>query len=72
MCWDEFMFALVFAQSDAAKMITVAVSEFGTKYGIDYGMTMTAGCVATIIPMLLVLFFQKYIVSGLTSGAVKE
>ena len=72
MCWDEFMFALVFAQSDKAKMITVAVSEFGTKYGIDYGMTMTAGMVATIIPMLLVLFFQKYIVSGLTSGAVKE
>lgn len=72
MCWDEFMFALVFAQSDKAKMITVAVSEFGTKYGIDYGMMMTAGVVATIIPMALVMFFQKYIVSGLTSGAVKE
>lgn len=72
MCWDEFLFALVFAQSDQAKMITVAVSEFGTKYGIDYGMMMTAGVIATIIPMLLVLIFQKYIVSGLTSGAVKE
>lgn len=72
MCWDEFMFALVFAQSNAAKMITVAASEFGTKYGIDYGLSMTAGVMATIIPMLLVLFFQKYIVSGLTSGAVKE
>ena len=72
MCWDEFMFARVFAQSDAAKMLPVAVSECGTNYGIDYGMTMTAGCVATIIPMLLVLFFQQYIVSGLTSGAVKE
>lgn len=72
MCWDEFMYALVFTQSDSAKMITVAVSEFGTRYGIDYGMTMTAGVMATIVPMLLVLFFQKYIVSGLTSGAVKE
>jgi len=72
MCWDEFMFALVFAQSDQAKMITVAVSEFGTKYGIDYGMMMTAGVVATIIPMALVMIFQRYIVSGLTSGAVKE
>lgn len=72
MCWDEFMFALVFAQSDRAKMITVAVSEFGTKYGIDYGMMMTSGVVATIVPMMLVMFFQKYIVSGLTQGAVKE
>lgn len=72
MCWDEFMFALVFTQSNKYKMITVAVSEFGTKFGIDYGMTMAAGVMATIVPMLFVLFFQKYIVSGLTSGSVKE
>ena len=72
LCWDEFMYALVFTQSDSTKVITVAVSEFGTKYGIDYGMMMTSGVVATVIPMLLLLFFQKYIVAGLTNGAVKE
>lgn len=71
MSWDEFMYALVFTQSSAAKTIPVAVSEFGTRFGIDYGMMMTAGVVATIIPMMLALFFQKYIVSGLTAGAVK-
>lgn len=72
MCWDEFMYALVFMQSDANKTITVAVSEFGTKYSIDYGLMMAGGIVATAIPALLVLFFQRYIVSGLTSGALKE
>jgi multiple sugar transport system permease protein len=72
MSWDEFMYALVFTQSTAAKTIPVAVSEFGTRFGVDYGMMMTAGVVATIIPMMLALFFQKYIVSGLTAGAVKE
>lgn len=72
MAWDEFLYALVFTQSDAAKTIPVAVSEFSTKFGVDYGMMMTSGVVATIIPLCLALFFQKYIVSGLTSGAVKE
>lgn len=72
LCWDEFMYALVFTQSDSSKVITVAVSEFGTKFGIDYGMMMTAGVVATVIPMLFLLFFQRYIISGLTNGAVKE
>lgn len=72
LCWDEFMYALVFTQSDSSKVITVAVSEFGTKFGIDYGMMMTAGVVATVIPMLFLLFFQQYIISGLTNGAVKE
>ena len=66
------MYSLVFTQSDSSKVITVAVSEFGTKYGIDYGMMMTAGVVATVIPMLFLLFFQRYIISGLTNGAVKE
>lgn len=72
MAWDEFLYALVFTQSDSAKTIPVAVSEFSTKFGVDYGMMMTSGVVATIIPLCLALFFQKYIVSGLTSGAVKE
>lgn len=72
LCWDEFMYALVFTQTNDSKMITVAVSEFGTKYGVDYGMMMTSGIVATVFPMLLLLFFQKYIVAGLTKGSVKE
>lgn len=72
MAWDEFLYALVFTQSDAAKTIPVAVSEFSTKFGVDYGMMMASGVVATIVPLCLALFFQRYIVSGLTSGAVKE
>ena len=41
-------------------------------YGIDYGMISTAGCIATVFPMLLALIFQKYIVTGLTAGGVKD
>ena len=71
MAWDEFLYALIFTTSKTSKTLTVAVSEFGTKYGIDYGMMMTAGLLATVVPMVLALIFQRYIVGGLTAGAVK-
>ena len=72
MCWDEFMYALIFTNSMDSKTIPVAISEFTTQFGIDYGMMMTGGVLATVIPMILAMVFQKYIVMGLTAGAVKE
>lgn len=72
MAWDEFLYALIFTKSSASKTMPVAVSEFGTRFGVDYGMMMTSGVIATLFPLVLALFFQKYIVSGLTAGAVKQ
>ena len=72
MAWDEFMYALIFMNSQAHKTITVAISEFTTKFGVDYGMMMTAGCIATALPVLISVLFQKNITQGLTMGAVKE
>ena len=72
MAWDEFMYSLIFMNSQANKTITVALSEFTSKYGIDYGMMMAAGCIATAIPVLISIVFQKNIVQGLTMGSTKE
>jgi len=72
MCWDEFIFALIFTTSLGSKTMPVAISEFSTRYGIDYGMVSTAGCIATVFPLILSLIFQKHIVSGLTAGGVKD
>lgn len=70
--WDEFLYALIFTNSASAKTMTVALSEFSTQYTTDYGMVMTGGCIATIIPLTLALIFQKHIVMGLTNGGVKN
>lgn len=70
--WDEFMYALIFTNTDASKTIPIAVSEFSTKFGADYGLTMTGGIIATIIPMILAVIFQRYIITGLTIGSIKE
>jgi multiple sugar transport system permease protein len=69
--WDEFFFALIFTSTVAAKTVPVAIAEFTGRYVVDIGGMMTGGVLAAIPPVLLALLFQRYIVSGLTAGAVK-
>ena len=69
--WEEFLLALIFTSSPAAKTIPVAIAEFTGRHAIDYGMMATGGVIAAIPPVLIALVFQRYLVSGLTSGAVK-
>ena len=72
MAWDEFFFALLFTQTSASKTLPKAISEFSTQFGgMDYGMVATGGMLASLIPVIIALMLQKYIISGLTSGAVK-
>ncbi len=69
--WNEFIFALILAQDDAHRMISVGLSNF---YRSDYYMVgpMMAGSLIAMTPVvLLYIFSQRYVVSGLASGAVK-
>jgi multiple sugar transport system permease protein len=69
--WDEFFYALIFTSSLAAKTVPVALAEFVGRYITDINAMMAGGVLAAIPPVLLALIFQRYIVSGLTAGAVK-
>jgi multiple sugar transport system permease protein len=71
MSWEEFLLALIFTSSPAAKTIPVAIAEFTGRHSIDFGMMATGGVIAAIPPVLIAIVFQRYLVSGLTSGAVK-
>lgn len=70
MSWEEFLFALILT-TDKAKTITVAIAEFTGKQYVDYGMMATGGVIGAVIPVLVTLIFGRYIIKGLTSGAVK-
>ena len=68
--WNEFLLAL-FLTDSVATTIPVAVSRFVQSYQVLWGEISAAGLMA-IVPMLaLVFYLQKYIVRGLTFGAVK-
>ena len=71
--WNEFMISLTFLQATDMKTATVALSQFtGTlNFNTPYGSIMAAGVITTIPLLILVLFFQRRIVAGLTAGGVK-
>ncbi|MBD2042844.1 carbohydrate ABC transporter permease [Microcoleus sp. FACHB-672] len=71
--WNEFLFALTFITRETMKTIPVAASQIGgsTVFDIPYGPLAAATILGTFPLILLVLFFQRKIVQGLTAGAVK-
>lgn len=71
LAWDEFFYALIFTSTIAAKTVPVAIAEFTGRYAVDITAMMAGGVLAAIPPVVLSLIFQRYIVSGLTAGAVK-
>jgi multiple sugar transport system permease protein len=68
---NEFLFAMIFSSTARSKTIPVALSDMIGKYSIRYG-DMTAGAViAALLPVILALIFQKYLVQSLTAGGIK-
>jgi multiple sugar transport system permease protein len=67
--WNEFLFANTFTLDPSVQPATVLIPNFATVYTTDYGAQAAAAIVLTLPLVLLVLFFQKKIVSGLTAGA---
>ncbi len=68
--WNEFLFALILGGS-AAETLPVAISRFITPAGVQFGPLAALGTVAVLPVAILVLALHKYIVRGLSMGAVK-
>jgi multiple sugar transport system permease protein len=71
LCWDEFLYALIFTSTSAAKTIPVAIAEFTGRNAVDFGLIAAGGVLASLPPVLLAMGFQRYLISGLSAGAVK-
>ena len=71
--WNEFIFALTFITREDMKTIPVAAAQLSgaSTFEIPYGPIAAATVLGTLPLVLLVLFFQRKIVQGLTAGAVK-
>jgi multiple sugar transport system permease protein len=71
--WNEFIFALTFITKESMKTIPVAASQLGgaSVFEIPYGPIAAATVLGTLPLVALVIAFQRRIVSGLTTGAVK-
>jgi multiple sugar transport system permease protein len=69
--WNEFLFATTFLLTPDTQPVTVVIPNFASQYTTDYGAQAAAAVVVTVPLVIMVLIFQRRIVSGLTAGAVK-
>jgi len=69
--WNEFMFALAFTATDAARTVPVGIALFPGLHEIPYGEIAAASVVVTLPVVALAFAFQRRLVEGLTAGAVK-
>lgn len=69
--WNELFLAVILLNSDNKMTIPVALNSFISKAGVSWGV-LSAGIVVALLPTMVVFAFaQKYIILGLTEGAVK-
>jgi multiple sugar transport system permease protein len=69
--WNAFMIPLIFTSSETKRTVTVAIAMFVGRHYTEYGLISAAGVLASLPPALLAIFFQRYLLAGLTAGAVK-
>lgn len=71
LAWNEYLLASVFLRSESNYTITVGLQQFVQQYSSQWAELMSASTLATIPAVIILLFAQKYLIKGLTAGAVK-
>lgn len=70
-CWNEFLFASVLTQTEAAMTLPIGIAGRVTQYEIKWGVMSAAGVVSMLPILIFALSVQRYLVRGLSLGAVK-
>jgi len=69
--WNDFLYPIIFTQSDDMRTIMVGLITMKGQYRVAYGAQGAMAIVASIPTLLIFVFFQRYFIRGLTVGAVK-
>jgi multiple sugar transport system permease protein len=69
--WSELLFALMLNSSSRVSTFPVGLLAFVSKFSVDFGQMMAAGVLALLPVCLFFVFIQRYLVQGLTAGAMK-
>jgi len=69
--WNDFMFALTLITDNKLKTVPIGLANFFGQYTTQWNLVMSAAVLATLPTLLIFLFLQRLLVSGLTAGAVK-
>jgi multiple sugar transport system permease protein len=69
--WNEFLLALVFTHTPRSQTLPIIIASFTSDFTISFSFINAAGVLAIVPPVILAVMFERYIVSGLTAGAIK-
>ena len=69
--WNEFLFALVFLQSQICFTLPIGLASFQEEYTFRWDLMMAGGGIVTLPVLFFFLLMQRFIVQGLLGGAVK-
>lgn len=70
--WNDLLFSLTFNTGPELRPLTANIYKFQSAYGTKWNCIMAYGTILVIPVLLMFIFLQKYIIGGLTAGAVKE
>lgn len=70
--WDEFVWALTVINDVANRTLPIGIALFRGQHGTNWGLVFAASVIAVIPVVVVYITFQRQIVSGLTSGALKS
>lgn len=70
-CWNEFLFAMMMLNDPAKYTVPIGLKMMQGEYGIHYGSMAAGAIIAMAIPVILFAYLQKYLVTGMSSGAAK-
>lgn len=69
--WNDFLWPIIFTQSEEMRTIMVGLASLKGQYSVAYGVQGAMAILASIPTLLVFIFFQRYFIRGLTLGSVK-
>ena len=69
--WNDFLWPLIFTQSDNKRTIMIGIVNLKGQYSVAWGVQGALSLVASLPTLLVFLFFQRFFIKGMTMGAVK-
>ena len=69
--WNDFLWPIIFTQSDDMRTIMVGLASLKGQYSVAYGVQGAMALIASVPTLIVFIFFQRYFIRGLTLGSVK-
>jgi multiple sugar transport system permease protein len=70
--WNEYTFAVILTRTDVASPVTVGIGEFFGLFTVKWSQMSALALIASLPLMIIFIFLQRYLVEGMTAGAVRQ